>query len=454
MKINTKTKSRKKTHEGAKACTVSPVEELRRSVMSCMLWECEFYEDGITISDRIASLVSRVDAEKVSELAIEAKERMKLRHVPLFMCVAMARCGKLKASVLTRCIKRADEISEFLAMYWKDGKCPISAQVKKGLADAFNNFGEYAFAKYNRKTEVKLVDAMFMVHPKPKNKEQEEIFKKLANDNLEVPDTWEVSLSSGGDKKEHWERLIKENKLGGLAYLRNLRNMLGVGIDKRLIASGLKKSNCERVLPMRFIVAAKHNPQIEDIIEEKFLSVMSSQIKLSGKTIIIIDVSGSMYGATVSGRSELDRANVACALATIAREKCEEPVIYATAGSDYTRVHQTQIVPNRRGFALSDAIYGLCGPLGGGGIFLKQVMDYVKDEQDSAERVIIITDEQDCDNENSPDKAVIIGKHNYIINVASCDVGISYSKYTHINGWSEAVLDYIKERENMVGMLE
>jgi hypothetical protein len=44
---------------------------------------------------------------------------------------------------------------------------------------------------------------MFLVHPKPKDKDQEEVFKKLANNTLESPDTWEVALSAGADKKEH-----------------------------------------------------------------------------------------------------------------------------------------------------------------------------------------------------------------------------------------------------------
>ena len=81
MKLNTK--KLLKTHEGGRAKYISPELQLRRSVMACLLWEDTFYEDGVEIADRIASLVPQVDAEKVAIMAIEAREKMKLRHVPL-----------------------------------------------------------------------------------------------------------------------------------------------------------------------------------------------------------------------------------------------------------------------------------------------------------------------------------------------------------------------------------
>ena len=51
------------------------------------------------------------------------------------------------------------------------------------------------------------------------------MWKRLIAGELAVPDTWEVALSSGANKREAWERLLREQKLGALALLRNLRNM-------------------------------------------------------------------------------------------------------------------------------------------------------------------------------------------------------------------------------------
>jgi hypothetical protein len=86
--------------------------------------------------------------------------------------------------------------------------------------------------------------------------------------------------------------------------------------------------------------------------------------------------------------------------------------------------------------------------IGGGGIFLKQVIDYVrKEEKEKADRIIVITDEQDCDLVNKPTSAHPFGRTNYLINVASFKNGIGYGEWTHIDGWSEAVIAYIAELE-------
>ncbi|MCE5212635.1 MAG: TROVE domain-containing protein [Deltaproteobacteria bacterium] len=452
-KLNTATKKESiYTHEGAKAQHINAYQQLRRSVCSCMLWESEFYEDGKTIADRIASLVKEVPAEKVAYLAIEAREKFKLRHVPLLLLRELARQGyKKTAETIGKTIQRPDELTEFLSIYWKDGRCPLSAQVKKGLALAFPKFNAYALAKYNRDEKIKLRDVLFLCHAKPKDDEQKEVWKKLIDGTLEAPDTWEVALSSGKNKKATWERLLSEGKLGALALLRNLRNMKEASVDEKIIFEALNKVKTDKVLPFRFIVAAKHNPWAESAIEIPMMSAMSQMPKLIGTTIMIIDVSGSMYDSSISKYSEVDRANAACSLAIIVRELCEHPIIYATAGSDATRIHKTQEVPSRHGFALSDAIYTLCLPLGGGGIFLKQVMDYVYGKQGNVDRVIVITDEQDCgiSSDDSPSKAKIIGKHNYLINVASARNGIGYGAWKHIDGFSEAVIDWIREYENI-----
>src|SRR5215470_10132201 len=121
------------THEGAAARDISPELLLRRSVLACLLWESQFYEDGVQIAGRIRELVPKVAAEKVAALALEAREKMKLRHAPLLLVREMARLAThrhLVAETLMRVIQRADELSEFVALYWSEGKQPLSAQVK------------------------------------------------------------------------------------------------------------------------------------------------------------------------------------------------------------------------------------------------------------------------------------------------------------------------------------
>jgi len=77
--------ARPRTHEGAPAKSISAEQALRRSVLACLLWESQFYEDGVEIAGRVRELVPKVDAAKVAALAIEAREAMKLRHAPLLL---------------------------------------------------------------------------------------------------------------------------------------------------------------------------------------------------------------------------------------------------------------------------------------------------------------------------------------------------------------------------------
>ncbi|MFA5340430.1 MAG: TROVE domain-containing protein [Clostridia bacterium] len=432
-KLNTATKKDPIfTHEGAKAQHINPYQQLRRSVCSCMLWESEFYEDGETIANRIASLVKEVPAEKVADLAIEAREKFKLRHVPLLLVRELARIGyKKTAEVLKEVIQRPNELTEFLSIYWKDGRCPLSAQVKKGLAAAFPKFNAYQLAKYNRDEKVKLRDVLFLSHAKAKDKEQEVVWKKLIDGTLEAPDTWEVALSAGKDKKATWERLLSEGKLGALALLRNLRNMKEANVTENVIFNSLNSVKIDRILPFRFISAAKYAPQWEAQLEPVMLKCCADKEKLFGKTVLVVDGSGSMFGTPISKKSEIDRFEAAAALAILVREICESVAVIVFSCNPF-------VIPSRRGFALRDSLYSKAEK---GGTNTQIAIDLANREH--YDRIIIITDEQSHRYIQPPN-----GK-GYVINVASARNGIGYGAWKHIDGFSEAVIDWIREYENL-----
>ena len=420
-----------RTHEGAPAVSISAEAQLRRSVMACMLWESQFYEDGATIADRIAGLVPQVEAARVAVLAIEAREKMKLRHAPLLLVREMARYAThrvLVAETLARVIQRADELSEFLAIYWKDGRQPLSAQVKKGLAAAFTRFDAYALAKYDRAGAAKLRDVLFLTHAKPLTAEQALMWRQLVEGTLPSPETWEVRLSRGEQKREVWESMLIEHRLGALALLRNLRNMQAAGVDPALIKYALETIRVERVLPFRFIAAARHAPQWEAWIEQAMFASLYGQVHLAGKTVLLVDVSGSM-DARLSAKSEMLRMDAAAGLAVLLREIAEEVSVYTFSDSLKT-------VPARRGFALRDAIVQSQPH---GGTRLGHALDQLRERYG---RIIVITDEQSHDRVPAPK-----GERGYVINVASNRNGIGYGPWTHIDGWSEAVVEYIRAVE-------
>jgi len=295
---------------------------------------------------------------------------------------------------------------------------------------------------------------LFLTHAKPRDQEQAALWKKLIDGQLAVPDTWEVAISAtkGENKGTEWERLLRENKIGAFALIRNLRNMVEAKVDRGLIRARLRAADISRILPFRFVAAAVAAPGFEEELDELLIKSSQQAEKLPGKTILVVDTSGSMYGhGNISKRSDMTRVDAAAALAAIARERCEEVSIYATAGNDSARRHATALVPNRHGMALADIFRKkeMALQLGGGGIFLVQCLEFIgKQEDNKADRIIVFTDEQDCDVKLSPDQANAFGKRNYLINISAERNGIGYKpKWTHIDGFSEAVLDYIVATE-------
>jgi 60 kDa SS-A/Ro ribonucleoprotein len=421
-----------RTHEGAPARNISLELQLRRSVLACLLWEGQFYEDGVEIAGRIAELVPKVAVEKVAALAVEGRERMKLRHAPLLLVREMARHKTHRALVsetLARIIQRADELAEFVAIYWKDGRVPLSGQVKKGLATAFPKFDEYQLAKYDRGGPIKLRDVLFLCHAKPRDQAQADVWKKLVSGSLTTPDTWEVALSSGANKCEAWERLLRERKLGALALLRNLRNMREAGVDESLVLSALGSMSTARVLPFRFLAAARYAPRWEEALEQTMLKCVAETEKLPGKTIVLVDVSGSMT-APLSRRSEMQRTDAAYGLAVLLREIAEKVAVYSFSDNLVE-------VPARRGFALRDAINASQRH---NSTQLGNAVEKLN-RNEKCDRLIVITDEQAHDKVPAPR-----GK-GYLINVASYKNGVGYGKWVHIDGWSEAVIEYIRALE-------
>ncbi|MGB3630161.1 MAG: TROVE domain-containing protein [Terracidiphilus sp.] len=443
MRLNILKLHRPRTHEGARARVITPEQALRRSVLSCMLWEGEFYEDGVQIAGRIQELVPQVASEKVAALAVEARERMKLRHAPLLLVREMARHAShrgLVAETLARVIQRADELSEFAAIYWAQGRQPLSAQVKKGLAAAFGKFDEYALAKYDRAGAVRLRDVLFLCHARPVDEAQAALWKRLVSNELLTPDTWEVALSAAGrgegaNKRAVWERLLAERKLGALALLRNLRNLHQAGVSEEMVLTALAAVKTDRVLPFRFLAAARSAPQWEDALETAMFRALAGRAgSLAGHTVLLVDVSGSME-APLSRRSEMRRTDAAYGLAIRLREIAEKVTIYTF--SDHA-----QLVPSRRGMALRDA---LDKSQPHSGTMLGAALKHVESESRGFDRLIVITDEQSHDNVPAPR-----GK-GYVINVASNRNGVGYGAWAHVDGWSEAVVEYIAELETSDG---
>lgn len=449
------------TYEGAPARILDAKPQLRRAVLSCLLWEKQFYESGEDIATRIERLVSTIlleeDGQKfVEDLAIEVRTEHGLRHAPLWMANALSNQHKLRAALVSQIVQRADEMTELLAMYWKNGKKPISNPLKKGLAEAFTKFDRFQLSRYKAvgNSPITLRDVMFLTHPTAGRKgyttkargpkaekvipadlsEQEIDWLKLADETIEPPDTWEVELSAGKDKKETFTRLLSEKKLGALATLRNLRNMHQAGVEESLIFERLAWIDQRaRILPYQFITAARMAPQWETQIESAMMRNLEGTEKLTGRTLLLIDVSFSMKDK-LSEKGDMTRMDAACGLAVLAREMCEKVAIFAFS-------NECKLVPDRYGFALRDAIVN---SMPHGGTNLGAALKYIAKQPgaDQADRIIVFTDEQSSDVVGKP-----FTKAGYVINVAGYKYEVAYKDWVRVSGFSEATLKFVHALE-------
>lgn len=359
MKFNLTNKAKQTVnYEGATAFALTPQLELYTAVATTGLSD-QFYEKEEAKLQRITELIAKNDAAFVARLAVYAREQMYLRSIPLVLTVELAKHHQgddLVRRLTARIVQRADEITELLAYYTiansrKDVKQlnKLSKQLQKGLADAFNKFDEYQFAKYNQDKKVKLRDALFLVHPKAKDEAQQALFNKIAKNSLQAPYTWEVELSAVGQQKfdsvelkkeafkAKWEQLTFSNKLGYMALLRNLRNILEAEVSKEALdkisaylsnAQAVQKS---KQLPFRFLSAYRElkemkNGRVSQLLEALEAAVVHSAANINGydestKVVIATDVSGSMQ-RPISAKSKVQNFDIGLMLAMLLQSRC------------------------------------------------------------------------------------------------------------------------------------
>jgi 60 kDa SS-A/Ro ribonucleoprotein len=360
MKFNVfcKAKQAVTNYEGAEAFTLDERVELYSAVVTTSL-NNKFYETTDKRMDRIRSLIMKNDPAFVAKLAIYTRSKMYLRSVPLMLTVELAKTQSGN-SVVSKAVKgvvqRADEITELLAYYQlaneRNGAKKLnklSKQIQNGLAGAFNKFDEYQFAKYDRAGEIKLKDALFIVHPKAVNELQQSLFDKIAKGSLDVPYTWETELSALGQQnfanekekkvafRSKWEELITSGKLGYMALMRNLRNIIEAGVSMEIMEEvcaylanrdAISKS---KQLPFRFLAAYREIkvlsfgavPMVLEALEN---AVEQSAINIRGfgkntSVLIACDVSGSMQKA-ISAKSKIMNYDIGLMLAMLLQSRC------------------------------------------------------------------------------------------------------------------------------------
>ena len=381
MKFNllSRLKTQTTNYEGAKAFVMTLEMELYTAVVTWSLND-SFYEKNSDRLTRVKALIAKNDPVFVGKLAVYARTKMYMRSAPLVLVTELAKIHSgddLVARTTAVVVNRADEITELLACYEflneRTGTKKLnrlSKQLQKGLQAAFNSFDEYQFAKYNRDAAIKLRDALFLVHPKAKDAEQQAIFNKIVEGKLQTPYTWETELSALGklkfDSEEtkaeafktKWEELIDSGKLGYMALLRNLRNIQQAGISYEqlqkvcgTLASAEKVAKAKQ-FPFRYLSAYRELLAVSnsaglvqtvtnklntlfsgnkgftgELLDALESAVAASAVNIRGfdhhtKVLLMCDVSGSMQ-VQVSEKSKVLLYDIGLMLAMLLQSRCK-----------------------------------------------------------------------------------------------------------------------------------
>ncbi|MBS1916679.1 MAG: TROVE domain-containing protein [Bacteroidetes bacterium] len=500
MKFNFKAAKAKETvnYEKEKAFVLTPQLELYTAVATTGLSD-QFYEKAEAKLQRLRELIAKNDAAFVAKLAVYAREKMYLRSVPLVLAVELAKQktgDSLVSKMVERIVQRADEITELLAYYAlanerKDVKKlnKLSKQLQKGLAEAFNKFDEYQYAKYNRDAAVKLKDALFLVHPKAKDDAQQTLFDKIAKDELQAPYTWEVELSLVGQQKfesdeqkknafrAKWEELINSNKLGYMATMRNLRNILEAGVSKEAlnkVCAYISNENAvakSKQLPFRFLSAYRELKLLENGRTGKVLdaledAVLHSAANIAGydentKVVIAADVSGSMQRA-ISAKSKVQNFDIGLMTAMLLQNRCGN-VITGMFGDTWKKI----TVPKKNILANVMEFHRREGEVGYSTNGYLVIEDLLKQKK-AADKIMLFTDCQlwnSKGNEHITElwkryKKIAPAAKLYLFDLAgygNTPLNVQRDDVFLIAGWSDKVFDVlnaVEEGSNAVKMIE
>jgi hypothetical protein len=281
----------------------------------------EHYRSENAVLLRLKELVAAADPLFAAKAAVFARNEFGMRSVSHTVAGELAK--RVKGADWTRrffnrVVRRPDDVTEILAYYLATYKRPIPNSLKRGLGDALARFDEYHLAKYRRDgAEFKLVDAVNLCRPKPTP-----AIEKLVKGTLKPADTWETKLTKAGQvdetevsveetKAAAWRELLTEHKLGYLALLRNIRNIMQAGSDgiepaltymlaqQLVFRDAIKKS---LVFPFQIKTAydivegLPDNRKILRALDDAIDISLDNVPKFDGTSVVILDVSGSMAG--------------------------------------------------------------------------------------------------------------------------------------------------------------
>lgn len=484
------TRKTKASYEGNVQDVKKSESQLFEILVSSFFSKEGFYETSDVRTDRlqiaIDDVVKKGNFDCIANIIVYARTHFHMRTFPIVATVLFANSLRKNGksyqylrTLVKDVIERVDEITDMYAFALKvfGGKKNVPLAIKKGVADAFNKFSEYQFAKYDRAKSVKLSDVLRIVHASPNTPEQGMVFEKIIKGTLETPKTWEVELSVNGQKdeserkskKEIWENLIETNALGYMATLRNLRNFYEENVSKehltkvaKFISNKTAVANSKQ-LPFRFLSA--YNVLENECSQYSNVNLMKKAIieavdhslgnlpQLGNGVWVIIDCSSSMassYSNTCKKNTGYTPIRMACLFASaLYKANIDSDNVRVTMFSDYAKHIDTMPLGS-----ILDMSKHLEKNVFGGGTNLKSAFNMKSKLGFEPDTVILLSDMQ-CNSFSNP---------NTYLNKNTLKVAINLEAYdntpvSELNGWyqlagfSDKIFDFIpamKEKTSII----
>ena len=295
-----KSKNMTKNYEYGNSYKKNPLENWMNNIFSNKL-DDKFYESSTVQMENFIKLTEEVLNEYgpifVAKCAMFSRNELGLRSIShLVAAMLNGQSFERKRDFYKAFCHRPDDMSEiFAAVDMLGGK--RSHAMIRGFADYMSGLSEYNIMKYQMKGKrYNMYDLINIIHPKS------EIVDDYMNGKLEAADTWEVNISTG---KDSWKNMVEGNRLGYLALIRNLNNILAEDVDDAWIKRNLvdrlinevsiKKS---LVFPYQIYTAYRNlnvqNFAVITALDTAFRIACGNMPKLEGNSVIMLDVSGSM----------------------------------------------------------------------------------------------------------------------------------------------------------------
>ena len=481
MKFNFRKKDKVQNRSGFPAYKMQEKEQLVTAALTTMFGEPKYY--GSTDEDivKLSTVIAEKDPIFLCKLACYARNVGNMRSVShVLACVIAREAHEYTRMTIRNIIVRPDDITEIMACYLQMYGKPFPNALKREIAIQIQRFDEYGLAKYNgRNQALRFRDVLRITHPVPKNKEVEALFRKVLDDTLETPYTWETELSKRGNTKEVWEELIASGMVGYMALLRNLRNIIESGADVKPVLDiiqdpeRVKKS---RQLPFRFYSAYRMlddarlmTPEIHRALETALTVSIENMEMIPGRTLIAVDVSGSM-NSTISQKSSVLCTHIASLMGALSSRICEDAsVCYFDCEGSWSAL------PDGKGYLVKhygkyDSILEICknNIFKGGGTQMELPLTFALEKDQTArihpfDRIIYFSDNE-C-NRSSRQKTLqgLADKYREKYNKNFWVHGVDLQGYgtqqfcgknfNLIAGWGDSVLSFINLAEKGIGTL-